>query len=174
MNNIAKTRSSMERLRALLAIQGRGGMHEKQAVQVEMGNIKSQIDKELGRLNGWKGSDNPFSKPGLVRAKSHDGPDDYREMWGAYEGHCSVHDHRTFYRLGRMPVCVVAHPYGNRADVIEQCTIWARRYGLICHASEFESWWYPGRTVAVAYTRIGDDLIWPDTGRPAPALAEAE
>jgi len=64
-------------------------------------------------------------------------------------------DHAEFYRTPDWRVAaVVAHRYGLNDDTRQRCAAWAARHGLqAAFPTDFPSWWYPGWTQLVLYTR---------------------
>jgi hypothetical protein len=110
--------------------------------------------KLFGKLNGgWRWSRWGFSLVHLSLAK----PSRRREVYDLKPS--DVFDHLFFYKLGRVPICLISQPYRRHIDVAQRI---ANLHGLeILEPPQPRSgWWFPGRTHCFAFVRPGTAITW--------------
>jgi hypothetical protein len=69
-------------------------------------------------------------------------------------------DHAEYFRENEKPyraAAIVAHLYNRNAPVDQ----WAHERGLTATIAPRASWYNPGGTIMVCYTRPGADVQWP-------------
>jgi len=105
------------------------------------------IREAYGARRGWICVDEPFSLRALACVS------EVAEEWPI-----EFTDHRSFWEKAGRPVAVCAHLYGCDQTKREAARVWASRHGLrAAFPVDFPSWWYPGRTTLIEFTRIKDD-----------------
>lgn len=115
-------------------------------------------------VNGWIPNCR-FTAGALAQGK-HSGGTDLHPCHGRPGRSVHVIDHDNRFRLpgtGGRPAAIVAHPYPGNATP-DDCRYWADAAGLVAHVCHDPdaSWWYPGHSYAVAFTRPGQAVRWPD------------
>lgn len=124
---------------------------------------RSALMLELGRRRGWRPARRSFGPRLLASGRVHYGSDWYGrafDEWGAGwvppddDFGFGIMDHPYDYRdaLGR-PAATAGHLYDLTADKRRACEDYAAQIGLIVEFPDFPSWWNPGATGLVLYTR---------------------
>jgi|SRR5699024_700694 len=107
---------------------------------------KNKYAEKFGLERGWKLSKTRFSARVLARGGVHEGGM-YRKE-GAL--HSSYRDHSWYYRENRRAIAIVSHLYNVPKDI---STV-ADDLGLaVSVRPDLYSWWYPGHTTLVIYTK---------------------
>ncbi|CAK0750210.1 hypothetical protein CCP1ISM_3760002 [Azospirillaceae bacterium] len=112
--------------------------------------LKYRLASEFGKRHGWRLTNRDFTPMVLARGG----------VWDRHCGDARSHwpreftDHPFFYRSGNRASALVSHPYGMSAAIRNAARTWADRNGLsVAFPEDFPSWWYPGDTTMVVFTR---------------------
>ena len=70
-------------------------------------------------------------------------------------------DHGSVWRIGRRVNAVIEQPYPLTPVYLQEMRDWAKRQGVVMSEPDWPSWWYPGVTKLIVFTRGGD--VWPFT-----------
>ena len=112
--------------------------------------LRTRMALDFGDLYGWKLTKRPFTAAVLARGGVRDG-----------KGKCPYScwpseftDHIYSYRLKSHAVAVVGHLYNNLPSNKVAASVWAGQNGLsVAFPEDFPSWWFPGATILVVFTR---------------------
>jgi hypothetical protein len=139
-----------EELAALLARQrelyGQSGCP---IVNAEISSVRHRLCERFAASRGWR-SGREFSLRCLSRGTIHDG----RRGWASMTDRLphDVGDHPYYFRtLDRRAAGIAVHLY----DVPKIDDRRAASRGLRAEFPDFPSWWYPGRTTLLLWTRAG-------------------
>lgn len=126
----------------------RGKYRNTVAEQYEIQDI---LAEEFGHRHGWRLSKSRFSLAALKDRKTHSWKrwPDFDEDLPHY-----LFDHAVFYRTpDQRAVAVAAHLY-NVDQKLSAMEEWSQEHGLSAEVvKDFPSWWNPGGTTLVLYTR---------------------
>lgn len=117
--------------------------------------LRAELRSEFARRNGWRVTGKEFNPGQLARGSNlTTRAEDRDHRWRSDP----VLDHMTYMREpgwhGR-PVAIVSQPYNHVThDLIDDfCNAW----GLGCRIGGFPSWYFPGKTLLLVFTRMPTD-----------------
>jgi hypothetical protein len=126
------------------------GGTESRSMWWRIAQIHTVLADEYGRRNGWLHSERSFFAGQLARGSNCWRESDLDEELG------HVLDHLFHYREShdpQRPVAIVSHPY-DWGDKREAADALCRKHGLTCRVEDsFPSWWSPGLTTMIVFTR---------------------
>ena len=111
---------------------------------------KRRLATEFGAERGWTLSKKRFGLLALKRATAFSPIRNFADARADELPHC-LFDHPYFYRTDRKAVAIAAHLYG----VPDNLPAFAAENGIHVEKPDFVSWWYPGATKLVLYTKSG-------------------
>ncbi len=117
-------------------------------LQEELNKLREVEAKRFGEGRGWKLSRGTFGlhafKAGsrTARLKADYTGEDYP--------YSSVIDHPEYYKQYGCPIAIVSHTYGYDKKA---CDAFCDEYGLVHEKLDEPSWYYPGGTTSIVFTR---------------------
>jgi hypothetical protein len=110
---------------------------------------KRRLASEFAAEREWQLASKPFGLGALMRASAH--------CWvkntvtgETYHSQPRFFDHPYYFRKNRRAIAIVSHLYGLNADALDAFT---KSNGLSWETPSFPSWWYPGQTTLIVFTR---------------------
>lgn len=120
---------------------------------VELAVLRHRMASDFGASRGWSYSHRGFLPSTLAgRKRTGGGAPWYAFDSGADTWSRTSMDHPLYYRAERRVVAALGQPYlaDGRRDEVQA---WAAKRGLAVHFPDFPSWWFPGQTTLVLFTR---------------------
>ncbi len=154
----------LEQINAIFRNRQRLESREARLARQKLRELQTAVAREFASLNGWQPTRREFSLETLRDHKMHGG--------GGYENWRPLphefFDHPEFFRDREKPyraAAIVAHNYPNRETSDEQAAaeqVFAAEHGLVAHhpPNPRTSWYYPGSTRLVCFTRPGIAVTW--------------
>lgn len=134
------TDAEIEKAAARIAAVKRGD--EVVSSATEMDNMRTSLATEFGCRQGW-----------TYRQYDRISPGDLSGRWTAPEDDPLVSNAYTFRHPDGSPAAIVGHVYGTAPN--ETCNVLTKRGETLAlsvsFATNFPSWWYPGRTTLVVF-----------------------
>jgi len=114
---------------------------------------RDAVMEAYGAERGWTRSKAQFLPSTLAKGAMHNGG--RRVDAASREMPWNLMDHVYYWKQGRRPAAIVAHPYGcNTGEKRAEAQAWAARHGLrLTFPTDFPSWRFPGWTTLVEITR---------------------
>jgi hypothetical protein len=125
-------------------------------------DLKTDSRQAFANLNGWRLTNAEFTTRVLATSKVHAGSGRHWDEGRSADSYQhEFMDHAEFFRESAKPyraAAIVAHLYNCEADVHS----WALERGLHAHVPPRlkASWYYPGATLIVCYTRPHVIVRW--------------
>lgn len=111
---------------------------------------QDELRRRFAAARGWKPG-RQFTLRCLARGTAHDGRRPIVECVNDVLPH-ELGDHAEFYRTGSRAAGITAHLYDGISLALADRL--AQQHGLSWDTpNDFSSWWYPGRTTLILWTR---------------------
>lgn len=110
---------------------------------------KKLLAIEFGKEHGWTLAEKPFGRLALIRGAMHSFGSG-RNDWLFDDLPHEFFDHAYFYRANRRAVAIAAHLYGFNPERLDQ---FCQTNALKWETPDFPSWWFPGQTTLVVFTK---------------------